>query len=321
MSAHSSRSEGEVDFSMSSENDESLYSQKSEADMNAFLGRLCQVLGISTESETIFDDILDSVQCLTSESENAFLKKEIEMKDRRIADLEVLFQKSQTLTRSMKHDIDESASFSQNLQKEIAEKDDELENLADTVDRFLTACECSSCDDALAKIKCMQDELYKLRKLQDIDACDDIETMAKQRQLDVQDLRDLIKHQAEVTHNALESLERKMESKQDDSLSMGLFRNLENTNHILEQRVQQLTAEREKQIQLPTFRPSEYRSDGLGPSLWMAHKRELLSLERQMTQMSRKLEATTRNCQFLAHENMRLHGHGECNKYVSGTLI
>ena len=119
MSAYSSKSEGEVDFSMSIDNDELLSSQKSDVDMNAFLGRLCQVLGISEESETMFDDIIDSVQYLTSESENAFLKKEIEMKDRRIADLETLFQKSQLLTRSMKHDIDESTSFSQNLQKRI----------------------------------------------------------------------------------------------------------------------------------------------------------------------------------------------------------
>ena len=51
----------------------------------------------------------------------------------------------------------------------------------------------------------------------------------------------------------------------------------------------------------------KYDKKGLGPTLWIAKTREMLSLERQLMKTNQRLETANRNCQCLAHENLHYH--------------
>ena len=243
-----------------------------------------------------------------------YFQQQIEVDNGRIADLEATVQKYQMLQESMEAEMEE-------MRRELRDRDQQVNDLEAIISGFMSVCESATPEDAIEEIRRTKIELLKLKKFEEVDADRKLADLEKRRQKQVDGLYEKIEEHGKNIHGALQDIDRRVGEQGDDEISVDLCRNLENTNQMLASRLRQLNGGAEATATPVEYRPPKYESKGLGPALWMANKRDLLSLERQMLQVTRKLENAQRSCQFLTQENIRLLGTGCSRPAVTGTLF
>ena len=261
--------------------------------------------GHESRVTSFHEDVIDDCE---------YFKQQLDVDNERIADLEAVVQKYQMLQKTMEQEMEE-------LRNAVQDREQQITELEGIISGFMSVCESTSPEDAIEEIRQSKKELIRLRKLEEVDADQKFEAIASHRQKQIEGIYERLEEHGKNIHDALQDLKQNVGDHGEDSITIDMCRNLENANQLLASRLRQLNSGNDPDYQTPEYRPPRYESRGLGPALWMANKRDLLSLERQMLTVTRKLENAQRSCQFLTQENMRLLGHGCCRQSVTGTLL
>jgi hypothetical protein len=242
-----------------------------------FIANIAKLLKISTGDPDFFNIATESIAELVKNrrlrsSNESLLQESIGMKDNRIRELESALEEDQIIRRK--------------LEKDLAEKTLALRKMHKADSKQYT----TGIEDRLAQI-------------------------AQNRQNEMDSVINQIKQQGRLIHSALSGLDRKVTA-DEESETMRICQILESTNKLLAERLEQLreahvTSESFVQTNTQIADRDWYRNDTLAPSVWMSKTREVLSLERQIAQVYRKLDSTTKSCEILVQENRRLQGDTE----------
>jgi hypothetical protein len=326
-----SRGEMESDDRMShTSRSETVHITRASGD--SIVSQIAALLQVSTDDLNWKETVLDRVALLSAEqhqnpASTRYLEETIQMQNRRIAELEHTLKKSQKLCRTMESEIEEKVSVNHELTDQLTERQVSIEELTGLIHEFMAACDTlDSPGNAIAVIRRMKRQLLEQDSL---DRNSQIEPhfrrLAETRRGDMEAFCDQIDHQGRLIHSALNSLSQKGQPDSDDQIAIEVCRRLEATNQLLVERMEQLRNARLYNLEgsddiVPTRAlTAPYSSDGLGPALWMARTREVLSLERQIQTVSRRLDRASVSCHVLAQENLRLQSSMKVEK--GSTLV
>lgn len=304
-----------------------------------FLESISKAIGVSRSNpnfERIVLTKLKSKQSIFNEEEEFYYDHETsKLKDKRIAELEIAIQEGQKLMHSMEVEVEKKDSEKNQIQKVIDSQQKTIDELSSYVRQFMIACETT--DSPENAIKCIQEMKRKFQRIEafsDTKRIDDLMRQFEERRAnEYGKIYQQIEEQGNLIHNAIQSLQTE-EGNNDNNFnnSMEIYQTLQSTNKLLAERMQQLRGKKLKDnhsssefceslnktsnsktgsdnslADVIDNASERYNSKGLGPTLWIAKTREMLSLERQLMKANQRLENANKNCQCLASENLNYH--------------
>lgn len=305
---------------------------------NEFLESISKAIGISKSNPNFERTVLAklrSKQLNDNEEEELYYDQETaKLKDKRIAELEIAIQEGQKLMHSMEEEFEQKDSEKNQIQNVIDNQQKTINELSSYVRQFMIACETT--DSPENAIKCIQDMRRKFKRIEafsDTKRIDDLMRQFEERRAnEYGKICQQIEEQGNLIHNAIQSLQNEEGNNDSNFNSMEIYQTLQSTNKLLAERMQQLRGKKLKDNRSSSdltnsmnknsnSRSSSdnsmadfvdntserYDSKGLGPTLWIAKTREMLSLERQLIKANLRLENANRNCQCLANENLYYH--------------
>jgi hypothetical protein len=288
---------------------------------DSLIQTLADVLSLDSTDPDLFDHILSKVSDLSrssarkSASRDGFLQQELEIKSRRIQDLETMLKDSQRLCQDTEAKLGDKSANTQELLRQIDEQQHQIESLESALRRFLVACEVYEPEAALAEVQRLKREHREHEKYSQIDIESRFAKLIAARREGFDAICQQIDEQGKAVQADLHSLGDLIAADDDERLPGEIARTLESTNRLLEERMDQLRAARiyesdESDDEVPNRKQrsrGRKTDEALGPSLWMAKTRDVLALERQIHRVNRKLDHAVGSCHFLAQENTRLH--------------
>ncbi|OHT13058.1 hypothetical protein TRFO_03480 [Tritrichomonas foetus] len=290
------------------------------------LQRIAKASGTSI-SDPEFENIITNKIKNSGHTDNFdFNLESMNLKDQRINELENAIKESQKLIQSMENEIDQKIQEKNEIQAFADDQQRTIDDLSSLVRQFMVACEIT--DSPENAIKNIQEMKRKFKRMESLSETTKIDEMLRQfeerRANEYGRLFQQVEEQGNLIHNAIESLQANMGNDDDTSHhSLEVYQTLQQTNKMLAERMNQLRGGRKSDLSNSRSNNGSYsRSDssskadlidtnyesydrrGLGPSIWIAKTREMLSLERQLMKTNQRLENANRNCQCLANENM-----------------
>lgn len=300
-----------------------------------FLEKISKVIGISVSNPNFQQIVLDKLKSKKNyndeEEEFNYDQETSRLKDKRIAELENAIQEGQKLIHSMEEEVNQKVSEKNQIQRDIDRQQKTIDELSSLVRQFMIACDVTdSPEKAIKTVQDMKRRFQRIEAFSDTKKIDDLMHQFEERRAkEYGKIAQQIEEQGNLIHNAIQSLQNSDINDNENSFhSMEIYQTLESTNKLLAERMQQLRGKkfRDKNLSDQIDRNSSSRSasdnsmaelidnsnekydkKGLGPTLWIAKTREMLSLERQLMKTNQRLETANRNCQCLAHENLHYH--------------
>jgi hypothetical protein len=299
-------------------------SKRGKRSFESFVRQLAALLSLSPSEPDLFGAILTEVAELARDERaqvgetERYMRESIAIKDRRIAELENTLKQSQKLCRTMETEIDQKLAANQDLKRTIDDHEQTIADLNTTIRQFMAACDVyESPERAVTAVHKMKQERNERERMASIELDSMFQRLSDSRKAGMDELSEQIRRQEYRIESAIETICQKVQADPNDTASIEIARTLESTNRLLAERMDQLRnlrvcqsdEEDDTRADARCARPESggYDDEGLGPSIWMAKTRELLSLERQIRHMNHRLDHATRNCHFLAQENYRLH--------------
>jgi hypothetical protein len=312
-----------LDSSLSDPEQQNKPSKRRGGSPESLARQLAGVLGLATDVpdliETILNQVTDLVYGSTRKvaSRDGFVKQELEIKERRIQDLESMLAHSQRLCKDTEAKLDDKLATNQELLRQIDEQQQRIEELEATLRRVLVACESSEPEAAVSEIQRLKREQRERELYEAVDIDSRIAGLIASRTESFDSICRQIDEQGRSVQADLHALDEMIAADEDDQFPKEIARTLESTNRLLAERLEQLRAARiydsdESEDETPPRKARRKRAgapngEGLGPSLWLSKTRDVLSLERQMHDVNRRLDHAVTNCHLLARENHRLH--------------
>lgn len=305
-----------------------------------FVKQIQLILGIKNDSDEI---ILNEIQNLVNnyeeqaqiiEAQNGtkeeleFLQKMVNIKEKRVDELENTISETTSLYQTMEKEIDRKANDVLELQNDLNESRQEIESLNSIIIQYMAAS--GVFDSPQASIQAVQNLKKRVAILEKEIQQSSVELKLKQaeerQKTELLQVKKEIEEHGQEIQKSLTSLKNTVvENHPDDSQTKELCKKLTRTNKLLTARIKQLENEkkhkweydddlslstsssdsqnkkrRSEKVLDPSTSPDSPESVEF--SVWVAKAHEVLSLERQIHQIETKNVAVSQECQFMAHQ-------------------
>ena len=256
---------------------------------------------------------------------NSQNQEESSIYKRRISELEAGIQDGQNLINSLGAEIDQKVLENKELQSTIDNQQTTIDELNSIIRQFMIASEVlDSPENAIKAVQDMRRRFKRLASVSDTARIDEVMRKFEERRANEYGrIYQEVEKQGNIIHNEIQNLQSTLNDSSDNAHSLKVYQTLQDTNQMLAERLKQLQGKKKESTikSSSTYSSSNYSAKaelvddssekydrrGLGPSLWIAKTREMLSLERQLQRTTQRLENANRNCQCLANENLYLH--------------
>lgn len=305
---------------------------------NEFLERISKAIGVSRSNPNFEKTVLSKLKFKqyneNEEEEFNYDQETSKLKDKRISELEIAVHEGQKLIHSMEQEVEQNISEKNQIKQIIDNQQNKIDELSSYIRQFMIACETTdSPENAIKNIQDMKRKFQRMEAFSDTRRIDDLMRQFEERRAnEYGKIYQQIEEQGNLIHNAIQSLQAEDGCNDSNFNSMEIYQTLQSTNKLLADRMQQLRGKKIKNNNKPSdlddspntnsnsrstvdgsmaelvdTTSEKYNRKGLGPTLWIAKTREMLSLERQLMKTNQRLDTANRNCQCLANENLYYH--------------
>lgn len=308
--------------------------------------KISQIIGIQSNSPNFEEKVLSKLASINNQPQESALNYEQEsmkLKDIRITELESALQEGQNLIHSMEEEIDQKVSEIRQKQDFLDKQQKTIEELSLLIRQFMVAAESTeSPEEAIQSIHDMKRKFRRIETMSETQKIDELMRQFEERRADEYGkVYKQLEDQGNLLNNAIEAIQANSGTESDSSAQLkDIYQQFQDTNKLLSERMQQLrgkmfpdTGNSQSGSRMTTSASlssskaavidnsaERYDKDGLGPSIWIAKTREMLSLERQLIKTNQRLETANRNCQCLANENLYYHYSAHNGKHAQRAM-